>query len=128
MTESEETSLPLSVNRPLSNGQTGCTGNNDIANWHVIGYIRAVNAWEQIAQAFMRPSSQPLVGMFQPGGFPPSHSNANLINGYNGADAMPPRALSRMKSRIPDRFILQNDALPAPGTGPIRHNYSDSST
>ncbi len=114
-TESEETSLPLSVNRPLTNGQTGCTSNNDVANWQAIGYTRtrAVNAWEQLAQMFQQAfPNQPLMGVFQPGGFPPIDGNGNLINGYNGADTIAAQTIIPYEvANMGAQFILQNDAL-----------------
>lgn len=114
-TDSEETHLPSQVNVPLTNGQTGCTSNNDVANWQAIGYTRtrAVNAWEQIAQAFVQAfPSQPLVGVMQPGGFPPIDSNGNLINGYNGADTIAAQNIITYEiANLSSQFVLQNDAL-----------------
>jgi hypothetical protein len=113
--ETEETSLPLSVNRPLTNGQTGCTSNNDVANWQAIGYTRtlAVNAWEQIAQMFQQAfPNQPLMGVFQPGGFPPIDGNGHLITGYNGADTIASQNIITYEvANLGTQFILQNDAL-----------------
>jgi hypothetical protein len=114
-TDSEETHLPLQVNVPLTNGQTGCTSNNDVANWQAIGYTRtlAVSAWEQIAQMFQQAfPNQPLIGVFQPGGFPPIDSNGNLISGYNGADTIASQNIITYEiANLGNQFVLQNDAL-----------------
>jgi hypothetical protein len=99
----------------LTNGQTGCTSNNDVANWQAIGYTRtrAVNAWEQMAQVFQQAfPNQPLIGVMQPGGFPPIDNNGNLITGYNGADTIASQNIITYEiANMGTQFILQNDAL-----------------
>ncbi len=114
-TESEESNLPLYVNRPLTNGQTGCTSNNDVANWLAIGYTRtrAVNAWEQIAQMFQQAfPGMLMMDSMQPGGFPPIDNNGNLITGFNGADTIASQSIVNYAvSTFGTQYALQNDAL-----------------
>jgi hypothetical protein len=114
-TESEETNLPFSVNKPLTNGQIGCTSNNDVANWQAIGYTRtrAVNAWEQIAQMFQQAFPGMLLeDSIQPGGFPPIDNNGNLISGFNGADTIASQNITNYAvSTFGTQFGFQNDAL-----------------
>jgi len=127
-TDSEETHLPLQVNVPLSNGTTGCTSNNDVANWQAIGYTRtlAINAWEYFGQVFAQAfPSQPLIGVFQPGGFPPIDNNGNLITGYNGADTIATETIVPYEvSTLASQFLLQNDALSKSWNWQLQASYA----
>jgi hypothetical protein len=114
-TESEESNLPLYVNRPLTNGQTGCTSNNDVANRLSIGYTRtrAVNAWKQIAQMFQQAfPGMLMMDSMQPGGFPPIDNNGNLITGLNGADTIASQSIVNYAvNNFGTQYAFQNDAL-----------------
>ncbi len=115
--ESEETNLPISVNKLINSGSTSCISNNDVANWQAMGYKRylAVNAWEQMAQVYQQSFPNiPLQDAMQPGGFPPIDDNGDLITGFNGADTIASQQIITWAvANLGTGYILQNDALTA---------------
>ena len=111
--ESEEHTLPLSVNAPINGGQ--CTSYNDVANWIKIGYTRTKveDAWQQFAQTFhLFFPAKSITAQLAPGAFPPIDQNGRLMAG-KADQQLTLDLLNRGIADYPSQFAGQNNGLSA---------------
>ena len=116
----EETSLPYSVNAPISYNGTNCASYNDVANWQAIGYTRTLleSSWNQIAADFKSAfPSKTLVATLDMGGFPPIDNNGVIYtpgprsNPPNQDSTAPLDIMAQGYAAYGTQFAVQNDGL-----------------
>jgi hypothetical protein len=115
--EDEETSLPWSVDVPLSDGTTSCTGYNNTLDWQTAGYNRDLieNTWRQIAGMYQQAfPNKLLIAALQPNAFPPIDANGNIFLSSTGTDPdAPADIIADGIANFGAQLALQNDGLTA---------------
>ena len=82
----EETSLPYSVNAPISYNGTSCTSYNDVAKWQAISYTRTLleSSWNQIAADFKSTfPNKTLVATLDMGGFAANRQQRRHLHSWS---------------------------------------------
>ncbi len=115
--QTEELLLPHSRQGQAStNKLVDCAPNDDVSEWHSLGYTaaRVKETWRAIARAYLEAfPTQALVLQTGPWGTPPIDDAGRLIPKRDSNTQLAPSIISIGQEMIKSRFVVQNNGLQA---------------